>query len=64
MTYAISHWYESWHIIVCIGGLACSALYYLVDGLWWFPSDGGRFEAEERGRERIMESFDREHSDR
>ena len=26
---------------------------------WWLPDDGGRYGAEERGRKRIMENYDK-----
>jgi hypothetical protein len=58
VTYAISHWHAGWHAIVCLGSFALWVLSHLLDNAWW-PSDGGRFEAEERGRKRIMESYDK-----
>lgn len=56
--YAISHWHAGWHAIVGVGSFILWLLWYLVPP--WIPSDGGRMEAERRGRERIMESYDRD----
>ena len=58
MAYAFSHWHAGWHAIVCVGGFVLWLLSYLLGG-FWLPSDGGRVEAEKRGRERIMESYDK-----
>jgi hypothetical protein len=58
MLYAISHWHAGWHAIVCVGGFVLWLLSYL-PRMPRMPSDGGRMEAEKRGRERIMESYDR-----
>jgi len=58
MTYAILHWHAGWHAIIGIGGFALWLLSHLFAAAW-MPSDGGRMEAERRGRERIMESYDK-----
>jgi hypothetical protein len=58
MAYAIFHWHEAWHIIVSIGGFILWILWRLLEAAW-LPSDVGRIEAERRGRERIMESYDK-----
>jgi hypothetical protein len=58
MLYAISHLHAGWHAILCVGSFIFWLLSYLAQGLA-FPSDGGRMEAERRGRERIMESYDK-----
>jgi len=58
VTYAISHWHAGWHAIVFLGSLALWALSHLMD-YWWLPDDGGRYGAEERGRKRIMENYDK-----
>jgi hypothetical protein len=58
MAYALFHWHSAWHAIVCVGGFILWVLSYLLDG-FCVPSDGGRTAAEKRGRERIMESYDK-----
>jgi hypothetical protein len=64
MAYAIVHWHTVlhshtvWHVIVCLGGFALWALSHVLDAAW-MPSDSNRREAERRGRERIMESYDK-----
>jgi hypothetical protein len=58
MLYVIFHWHAVWHVIVCVGGFALWALSHVLDAAW-MPSDGDRIVAEKRGRERIMESYDK-----
>ena len=58
MTYAISHWHAGWHAIICVGSFALWLLSHLADAAW-MPSGVDRMEAERRGRERIMESYDK-----
>ena len=59
MIYALSHWQAGWHAILCIGGFVLWLLSHLLNGFLWAPGDGGRAAAEKRGRERIMESYDK-----
>jgi hypothetical protein len=56
--YAISHWHAGWHAILAVGCFVLWLLRVLLAGAW-LPSDGDRMEAERRGRERIMESYDK-----
>jgi hypothetical protein len=58
MIYAFSHPHAGWHAIIAIGGGALWVLSRLAAAAW-MPSGGDRNEAEKRGRERIMESFDK-----
>ena len=58
MIYAFSHWHAGWHAIISIGSVALWFLARLADAAW-MPSDGERIAAEKRGRERIMESYDK-----
>ena len=64
MAYAILHWHTVlhshtvWHVIVCMVGFALWALLHVLDAAW-MPSDSNRRETEKRGRERIMESYDK-----
>jgi hypothetical protein len=58
MTYAFSHWHAGWHAIIAVGSAALWLLSILMQGAW-MPSGVGRMEAEKRGRERIMESYDK-----
>jgi cytochrome b len=57
MVYALSHLHAGWHAIVSIGCFVLWLLQYV--GWGFYPSDSARFEAERRGRERIMESYDK-----
>jgi hypothetical protein len=52
------HWQAGWHAILSVGGFVIWLLWHLLSG-FLAPSDGGRTEAERRGRERIMESYDK-----
>jgi hypothetical protein len=58
MIYALSHWQAGWHAILCVGSFVLWLFWHLLSG-FLAPSDGGRTEAEKRGRERIMESYDK-----
>ena len=57
MLYAISHWHAGWHDFVTLAGFVLWLVGQLA--LNWPRSDGGRAEAERRGRERIMGSYDK-----
>ena len=59
MTYAFSHLHAGWHAIIAIGSAALWVLAHLMEvpGRPWSVVD--RIEAEKRGRERIMESYDK-----
>jgi hypothetical protein len=58
-------WQHAWHVII---GVGCFALWFLFRvlcnavGFYWQDKPYmDQMHAEQRGRERIMESFDRDH---
>ena len=58
MIYAFSHWQAGWHAILCVGSFAFWLFWHLL-GAFSGRSDAGRNGAEKRGRERIMDSYDK-----
>jgi hypothetical protein len=58
MTYAFSHLHAGWHAVITIGSAALWVIANCLGGSGT-PSVGDRIEAEKRGRERIMESYDK-----
>jgi len=58
MVHAIFHWHAVWHVVV---GIGCFVFWSLLNGLGhWGETKAyaDQMEAEKRGRERIMESYD------
>jgi hypothetical protein len=63
MPHAIFHWHAVWHAIV---GIGCFVFWVLMNSLgYWGQTEayGDKMEAEKRGRERIMETYDLERRD-
>ena len=65
MSYAFSHLHAGWHAVIAIGSAIGAAALWLLSILAQGASvpsgDDDRIEAEKRGRERIMESFDKDY---